>query len=282
MKPKASIIILDFFKSKRVVQNVESILRQKINFPIEIVVVDNSANPENAKKLEPLRHLPNVKLFVNDQNVGYIKGNNQGVKRTKGDYILIVNPDIIWDDENTLQKMVDHMDSNPEIGVLGPKQINDDGTTAMTVRKFPKLTLQVARRTKARHWPLIKRMVANDECQQMDYSAIQPVDWLQSSFWLTRRSLWDQLGGLNDDYFIFMSDPDYCFKVWKSGHQVIYFPKAQVRADGRRASEGGFSDFFRKPIMRIHLKDSIRYRLKHFGRKNPRKKAISKQISITN
>lgn len=276
-KVKASIVILDYLKSKRVVENVKSILGQKTDFPFEIVVVDNSDNPENAKKLAPLKHLQNVKLIINEKNVGYIRGNNQAVKRTKGEYILIVNPDIIWSDPNTLQKLVDHMDSHPEIGIMGPKQINDDtGKVAMTVRRFPKLSLQIARRTKARHWPILKRLVRADECRDLDYDQIQTVDWLQSSFWITRRKLWDQWGGLSTDYFIFMSDPALCWKCWKSRYKVVYNPSITVRADGRRASEGGIADFFEKPLMKVHLKESIKYRIKHLGRRNPRRKLLRK------
>ena len=106
MKFKASIIILDFFKSKRVIENVKSILSQKTDFQYEIIIVDNSANPLNAKKLEPLKKYPNVKIFINEKNIGYVLGNNQGVNRSKGEYILIVNPDIIWPNKNTFQKLL--------------------------------------------------------------------------------------------------------------------------------------------------------------------------------
>lgn len=271
-KVKASIIILDFLKSKRVCENVESIQKQITSFPFEVIIVDNSANPLNAKKLNPLRRYPNVKIFINETNVGYIRGNNRGVKRAKGDYILIVNPDIIWSDPNTLQKLVDYMEKHPEVGVLGPKQINDgDNSTAMTVRAFPKLTLQIARRTTLRKFPVIKHFVAHDECRNLNYQNTQPVDWLQSSFWITRRSLWNKLGGLDKRYFIFMSDPDYCFKCWKSGFKVIYYPKVTVHADGIRASAGGVKEFFKTWILRQHFKDAVKYRWTHMLKKNPRK-----------
>ena len=275
MKPKASIIILDFFKSRRVCENVESILKQKVDFPYEIIVVDNSANPENAKKLDPIRKYPEVTVFINETNLGYVKGNNRGVQRAKGDYIVIVNPDIIWKDEDSFQKMIDYMDAHPEIGVLGPKQINDnDGSVAMTVRAFPKISNQVFRRTKLRKLPFISSLVAKDECKNLDYDKTQTVDWLQSSFWITRHSLWNKIGGLNKAYFIFMSDPDYCFECWKEGYEVVYFPETKVYADGKRASAGGLKEFFSKKILRQHLKDSLKYRMSHLFKRNPRLKYL--------
>ncbi len=273
MKPKASIIILDFFKSKRVVKNVESLMSQKVNFPFEVIVVDNSANPLNAKKLAPLSKFKNVKVFINEKNIGYVQGNNRGVKRAKGEFILIVNPDILWGDKHNFQKLIDQMEKDEKIGVLGPQQINDDdGSIAMTVRAFPKLTLQIARRTKLRNLPIIRHFVAKDECRNLDYHKAQEVDWLQSSFWVTRRKLWNKFGGLDKRYFIFMSDPDYCWKSWTSGYKVVYYPKVKVHADGIRASHGGIKAFFKKWILRQHLKDAIKYRFAHFFKRNPRNK----------
>lgn len=271
---KASIVILDFMKAKRVSENVKSILAQEVDFPIEVIVVDNSVNAGNAEILSELKKLPNVEVIINAENVGYVGGNNEGAKRARGEYLLIVNPDIIWREKDTLKKMIDYMDQHGEIGILGPKQINDtDGSVAMTVRAFPKLFLQIARRTWIRKLPLIKKWVAHDEMQHLDYDQVQDVDWLQSSFWVIRKELWDSLGGLNPDYFLFMSDPDLCFKVWEKGFKVVYYPKAVVYADGIRLSQGGMKAFFQKWTLRQHLKDAIKYSWNHLMRGNPRKKA---------
>lgn len=271
VKPKLSIIILDYLKSRRVCENVESIFAQKVDFPFEVIIVDNSCNPLNAEKLMTLKKFHGVKIFINEKNLGYIRAYNLGVKHSHGEYLLILNPDIIMRDPHTLQKLVKYMEHHPEIGVLGPKQINDgDGSVAMSVRRFPKLTLQIARRTFLRHLPLIRDWVAKDECRDLNYGLTQSVDWLQSSFWITPRTLWDKLGGLNPRYFIFMSDPDYCWKCWESGKKVVYFPEVTVFADGVRLSAGGLLSFFRKWVMRQHLMDSIAYRVTHLFRKNPR------------
>ncbi len=270
-KPKASIIILDYMKAKRVCQNVKSILVQKVDFPIEIVVADNSSNPENADQLKKLDKYENVQVHINNSNLGYVEGNNGAAKHATGEYILIVNPDIIWREDDTLQKMIDYMDQHEEIGILGPKQINDgNGEVAMTVRAFPKLFLQIARRTWLRKLPLIRGWVEHDEMQHLNYNKIQEVDWLQSSFWVMRKDLWDNVGGLSDDYFLFMSDPDMCHKVWKKGFKVVYYPEATVYADGIRLSQGGMKAFFQKWTLRQHMKDAIKYRWKHLFGGNPR------------
>lgn len=272
MSIKASIIILDYLKADRVTENVKSILNQNVNFSFEIIVVDNSVNEENAKKLSKLQSYDNVEVIINQKNLGYTGGNNQGVERSHGKYLLIVNPDIHWKEKDSLQKLVDYMEANPEVGITGPKQISEQsGQVEMTVRAFPRLFLQIARRTKLRRIPVLRKWVAHDEMQHLDYSKTQPVDWIQSSFWITRRSLWEKLGGLDPSYFIFMADPDLCLKSWKSGLKVMYYPEVTVYADGKRASTGGVRAFIQKKIVRQHFKDAVKYQQNHLLSKNPRK-----------
>ena len=272
MKIKASIIILDFLKSKRVCENVESIQNQKVDFPFEVIIIDNSCSPENAAKLKTLEHYDNVQVHINKENVGYIRGNNQGALHAQGEYLFIVNPDIIWEDRATLKKLIAYMERHPEVGICGPKQINDeDGEVAMTVRAFPHFFLQVARRTFLRKLPLISKWVAHDEMRHLDYDKVQEVDWLQSSFWVIRRDLWHGLGGLDTNYFIFMSDPDLCHKCWKKGFKVMYYPKVTVHADGIRCSHGGLMDYFQKWTLRQHVKDAWKYAKRYWRQRNPRK-----------
>lgn len=271
MNKTASIIILVHMKADRVSENVESILRQEVNFPIEVIVADNSVNEESAIKLKELEKHPNVKVLINKENIGYIRGNNEAAMQASGDYLLIINPDIIWREKDTLQKLIDYLEKHEEIGILAPKQVNDgDGSIAITVRAFPKFFLQVARRTFIGKLPIIKKWVAYDEMKHLDYNKTQEVDWIQSSFWVIRKTLWDSFGGLDTRYFLFMSDPDMCFKVWKKGYKVVYYAKTIVYADGIRLSQGGFIAFFQKWILRQHAIDSLKYCWKHMLKGNPR------------
>lgn len=276
---KASIVILDFRKSQRVCENVESLQRQRTNFDYEILIIDNSCTTENAEKLMTLKKFPNVRdIQINPVNNGYTRANNQEARKARGEFLMIVNPDIVWAAEDTLQKMVDYMEKYPEVGIMGPKQINDsNGGIAMSVRAFPNFILQVARRTFLRHLPILKQLVAYDEMQHLDYEKLQTVDWLQSSFWIVRRALWEKWGGLDESYFIFMSDPALCFRCWDDGYQVIYNPDVVVHADGRRVSSGGFMAFWKNWILRQHVKDALVYQLKHWWRGNPHKRWLKAQ-----
>jgi len=271
MEYKATIVILDFMKASRVLENVRFIFSQKTNFEFEVIVIDNSCNKNNAEILKNgLKEYKNLRLIINEKNSGYIKAHNKAIAESSGKYIFMVNPDILFKEELSFQKIIDFLDENPEIGILGPKQINDSGEIAITARAFPKLYIQVIRRTFLRSLPFLKKEVAYDEMRHLDFSKVQDVDWLQSSCFVVRRDLWRKIGGFNEAYFLFMADVELCFETWKINKRVVYYPDVQVYADGKRLSAGGFCDFFKNWILRQHVVDAIKYQLKHFLRANPR------------
>jgi N-acetylglucosaminyl-diphospho-decaprenol L-rhamnosyltransferase len=275
---KVSAVILDFNKAGRVVENVKGLLRQQTDFAIEIIVADNSCNPANAAILAPLAELPGVRLFINAENTGYVRGCNQAARHATGDYILIVNPDILWPDAGAVQQLVDYLDSNPQVGIVGPRQIDDStGCVSATARAFPRLHVQILRRSPLRNFPWLRKLVDYDEMAHLDMGRTQPVDWLQSSCLLIRRTLWEDLGGFDGRYVMFLADPEICWQTWARNLAVVYYAGASVSADGIRCSSGGFRDFFRSWVLRQHLRDSIRYRLRHAWRKNPRSLVSSDQ-----
>lgn len=273
-KIKVTVVVVDFRKAERVVEQVKSLKKQEVPWGVKIVVVDNSVNGENAKVLERVEVEENVEVIIAEENLGYTRANNVGAKRMEGDFLVISNPDIVWREKDALRKLVEYMEANPKVGVVGPAQKNEDGSRPLIVRKFPKLFLQVARRTGMREWPVVKKWVAEDERQDLDPGVTQEVDWLQSSCVMVRRDAWEKVGGFDERYFLFMSDAEMCWEVWRWGWRVVYFAGCTVWADGRRCSEGGFWAFFYKRTLRIHLWDSIKYAVGHLLEKNPRKKVV--------
>jgi len=279
------IIILDFLKAKKVIQNVQSILNQNIseNITLHISVVDNSCNKKNAEILQSelevfmkskTRHT--VILDITEKNIGYTKGNNRGVKNLEKlcntlDYLFVINPDIETKNKNVFQKMITYLENNENVGIIGPRQVHKNGEYAMSVRQFPNLFTQIFRRLWLRYLPFIKQAVEKDEMQKMNKAYIQNVDWLQSSFICIRKKLWNDIGGFNENYFLFMADSEICFDTWKRGYCVQFFPEAEVYADGIRCSGGGFIQLFKSWVLRQHVKDSWKYFVKHLFEGNVRK-----------
>ena len=270
-RPKVTAVILDYNKGERVVENVRGLLEQRLGFGLEIIVADNSCNARNAEILAPLAQLSGVSLFINPENFGYVKGCNRAAKHARGSYILIVNPDILWPDPDAVQTLVTYLETNPSVGIVGPKQVDEPtGTVALTARAFPRLLVQILRRSPLRGLPGFRRLVAYDEMAHLETDRTQPVDWLQSSCFLLHRDLWEAVGGFDERYVMFLADPEICWQSWSRGLKVVYHAGATVAADGVRCSSGGLSEFFSRPILRQHLRDSLKYRWRHAWRRNPR------------
>ena len=267
---KAVIVIVDFFKGERVVKNVQELLSQDSGEDVEIYVVDNSCDRQNREVLSQLSRHPRVHLKFNDKNEGYVRACNDAASRVDARYIVLTNPDISWRSTSTLSELMRLMDSNPDIGIAAPRQVNDDDTTPETVRRFPNLLAQIARRTGLRGIPFFRRLVERYELKNFDYSKSQYVDWIQSSLMIVRSECWKKVGGLDASYFIFMADPELCFQAWDSGYKVFYTAESLVGADGKRASAGGLGQIFKSRALRYHIRDALIYQFKHLLRPMPR------------
>jgi len=254
-----SVVIVDFFKAERVVDNVKRILTQQGDFDTEVIVVDNSMDVGNQQILLQYQDTDNVSLVFNPQNNGYTRGSNQGADLCRGDFLLFVNPDIEWKSETTLADIISIYKQDPEVGIVGTRQLNDDGSVPDTVRRFPNLLAQVVRRTSLRNWPLLKGIAEYYEYVEFDYYKPADVDWIQSSFMTISREVWDKIGGFDSRYFIFMADPDICYKCWELGYKVHYESDIVVGADGLRCSAGGFNDVFSNRVLRFHIRDAFIY-----------------------
>lgn len=269
-EPRIAVVIVDFRKGARVVANVRSLLLQYPPERLDIVVIDNSVDPANAALLEPLRALQAARLVINPTNIGYTAACNQGAAMANGAFVLLLNPDIVWSQADALRRLVSFMRARPQVAIAGPRQVNEDGTVPRTARRFPNVIAQFARRSRFSRLPPLAARVGEYEALDMDYAATQPVDWLQSSCLLIRRSLWNRIGGLDQRYFLFMADCALCRDAWASGGAVFHVADAVVTADGVRASAGGVRAIFRNPAIRHHLRDALLYHWQYFGKPSPR------------
>ncbi len=255
-----SLIIVDYKKAKKVVENVKGIMQQEgIELP-EILIWDNSEDPANAKILQTkLGKMKNVHLHISEKNVGYSKANNALAKQATGDFFCFVNPDIVWPETNTVAQLLEYLHNNKKAGIVAPRQLEPNGEDALSIRQFPNFFLQILRRTPLKNIAPFASWVQHDEMRHVDRTQTQTVDWVQSSFLMISKSLWEAIGGFNERYFLFLADTELCKKVWERGRQVVYYPKTTVKSDGERCSDGGVQDFFSSKPMQIHLKDSLRY-----------------------
>jgi len=184
-------------------------------------VVDNNSSD---RTVELVKKFSNVKLIANKENKGFGGGNNQGVEIAKGRFILFLNPDMKVG-MNTLDRMVNYMVQNEDVGIAGCKLINEKGeiNLATTPRRFPTIWNQLAIVFKLHH--LFPNILNRYLFRDFDASREQEVDSVQGSFMIVRRELIDKLGwGFDPRYFVWFDDVDLCREAKKHGYKVMYAP----------------------------------------------------------
>ena len=181
---------------------------------LEVIVVDQSST-DGSQSLVKTK-FPKVKLIENKENTGYVGGNNLGVSSAKGKYVFILNNDIEVE-KDFLEPLIKTFEDNPKLGVVQPKAINlrekgklDGGGSFFTVTGF------------------LYHKGYMDKASKPEYNMRYPVYSVKGAYMMTRRVLWNRLGGLDPDFFIYFEESDYCGRVWLSGHTVEYLPESVV------------------------------------------------------
>lgn len=187
----------------------------------EFFVVDNASSDDTVAIVE--RDFPQVRLMKNEVNRGFAAANNQAIRASIGRYVLLLNPDMRVAPD-TIAKMVQHMDAHPEIGVLGPRLVDEQGNIMPHVRRFPRVSDQAAILLKLPH--VVPTILDAYLQKDFDYSKDASVDSVRGSCFMIRREVIEKLGGLDERYFIWFEEVDYCMQVVRAGWKVAYTPTA--------------------------------------------------------
>lgn len=162
-----------------------------------------------------------IKVIDNSyNNIGFARGVNKGLRETSGEYRLILNPDALIT-EGAVQKMIAYMDKHADIGMLGPQLRNFDGTHQRSYRRFYRLRTIIARRT-----PFLQK--ENDRFLMNDTNPdeLQTPDWILGAAMLVRASAVENVGMMDERFFLYFEDVDWCRRFWHNGYNVVYYPQA--------------------------------------------------------
>lgn len=220
--PDLSIIILSY-KSKADLQRLlPSVFASQTRLSFETLVVDNGSNDGTAEWVEnqiATAKYPLLKLIKN-QNTGFAHGNNLGIRQAAGKYVLLLNPDTQVEPD-TLETMVGFMEERPEVGISGCRvQKPDGGLDLACRRKFPNPWNAFAR--------LFLLSRKNYNLLDRDENLPQQVDSVMGAFLLIRRSVMEKIGLLDESFFMYGEDLDWCWRCKAAGYQVWYYPKAKI------------------------------------------------------
>jgi GT2 family glycosyltransferase len=253
-----SIIILNY-KSKGDTLNCLKSIREADfgSLKYEVVVVDNNSGDQLGNILA--WQYPEVKFIQNKKNVGFGAGNNAGIKRAKGKYVVVMNPDTIAF-RDTFLKLYKYMQAHPEVGVVGPQQLNPDKTIQASCYRWYSLLTPLYRRTPLGRLFFARRDLDRFLMKDFDHQSKRKVDWLLGSFLFMRRQALDEIGLFDERFFLYFEDTDLCRRFHQAGWQVIYYPEAKIiHNHSRQSAQVVWYKFFLNPTTRCHIASWLKY-----------------------
>ncbi len=237
--PKLSVIIVNYKSPELLKLCLKAIKEHAGDIDNEVVVIDNSIN-----------------------NRGFAKGVNEGLKKTTGQYRLILNPDAIITPA-AVQKMIAYMDAHEDIGILGPQLLYFNGEHQRSYHRFYRPLTILARRTFLQHLSYFKKL--NDEFMMTDTDPqkIQAPDWVLGGAILVRASALEKVGFMDERFFLYFEDVDWCRRFWHNGYKVVYYPEAKVyHYYPRSSSKWGLLDAVLNQTTRWHIASAVKFFLK--------------------
>jgi len=230
--PQFSIIILTWNSEEFIKNCLKSIFSTKGSIDLELIVVDNASEDGTVEIIKEFG--PEVRLIFNRKNLGYAKGNNQGIEIAQGEYILFLNPDVVLK-ENTLKLMLDFMDEHSEFGStgeeiagLGPQLLNIDGSIQPSCREFPGFSILFWEITGLSYLFPKSRIFGRWRMGYFDFQSLKEVDQPMGSCLLLRRKVLEKVGVFDERFPIFFNDVDLCYKIKKNGEKLYFFPEAKA------------------------------------------------------
>ncbi|MFN2218100.1 MAG: glycosyltransferase family 2 protein [Anaerolineae bacterium] len=227
------------------------------DWTVEILVVDNASTDGSAEIVR--QQFPQVHLIANKENRGFTAANNQGLARSQGRYLLLLNPDTETVGD-ALVTMLRYVEANAEVGALGPKLVNPDGSIQSSRRRFPTFATALVESTVMQEWWQDNRVLRRYYMADTPDNAIQRVDWVVGACLLVRRQTYEQVGGLDEGFFMYSEELDWCRRIKAAGWEIVYLPTAAVIHHEGKSSEQVV------PARHVYFQSSkVRYFRKHHG-----------------
>jgi len=248
-----SILIVSWNTSQFLENCLASILAHPPTSPFEIWVVDNASTDNSPRMVH--EKFPQVHLVENHDNVGFARANNQVMQICKGKYVLLLNPDTLVA-SGALQALVEFLEKHPEAGAAGPRILNPDGSLQISSHPQPTLFRELWRMF---HLDALSPYAAYPRTK-WETNQPQEVDVLMGSCLLVRKEVLDQVGILDEDYFIYSEEVDLCYRIQRAGWHIYWVPQAEVVHFGGQSTQQASTEMF---LNLYHSK--IIYFRKHYG-----------------
>ena len=213
---------------------------------VETIVVDNGSTDDSTARIHA--EFPWARLIENQQNVGFARANNQAIEASHGRHVLLLNSDTVVQD-GALAALVRHLDAHPGVGAVGARLLNPDGSLQPSCSRFPTLGREL--------WRLfhLERLYMRSAyaMQGWDPATPRPVDVVSGACLMVRRPVLQQVGLLDEGYFMYSEEVDLCRRIWNAGWEIHWTPSARVVHFGGQSSqqmaEAMFLQLYRSKVL---------------------------------
>lgn len=222
-----SIIIVSYNTKDLLRQCLQSISKNIKNVNFEIIVVDNASIDSSVKVA---KSFPHVKVFENKENVGFSEGNNIGAKRAKGQILLFLNSDTQLLDDN-IDKAVELFEKDDKLGAVGGALFYGNGMQQRSYGNFYNL------------FNVAIMLFGGDKAELTKdrISVYKDVDWVSGGFVFIKKEIFDEIGGFDENFFMYIEDMELCFRLKKMGYKVIFEPRLKASHMGQGSSSRSFA-----------------------------------------
>jgi GT2 family glycosyltransferase/lipopolysaccharide/colanic/teichoic acid biosynthesis glycosyltransferase len=228
-----SIIIVTYNSAKVIRACLDSLAAEVSSGLAEVIVVDNASPDDSVRVVR--ENYPWAALVAGRENLGYSKGVNLGIQRARGRFLLILNPDTVVR-RGTLRRLIDFMEKTPDAGIVAPKLVFHDGTVQLSCRRFYTFRVLLLRRTPL--GKIFKNAGAVREHLMLDYDheTTREVDWVLGAAMFVRREAVDNVGMMDERFFLYFEDVDWCYRMKQRGLKVYYLADAVIEHGYKRES----------------------------------------------
>jgi N-acetylglucosaminyl-diphospho-decaprenol L-rhamnosyltransferase len=228
-----TLILVNYHSAEPLERFFDSLERHPVSAAHEILVLDNAPGDGVAERLAA--RAPQARVISMGRNVGYARAVNAGIAAASGRAFLVINPDVELS-EGGVDSALAYLNAHPEVGLLGARLLNADGSVQRSARRFYTLTTILLRRTPlGRLWPAHPALRAHLMLDD-DLDAPRPVDWVMGAWMMARRDAVERVGPMDGRFFLYFEDVDWCYRMWAAGYEVHYFPSAAFVHQYRRSS----------------------------------------------
>ncbi len=247
------VLLVNYNSTPFLCQCLASLSLQEPRGRLRLMVRDNASED----RAEAVKGLPGVELTQGQENLGFSRGINGLARQGRAPYLLLLNPDCVLQ-EGFCRQALDYMEAHPQVGALGPRVLDPDGSVQGSARRFPSVLTGLFGRS-----TFLSRLLPGNAATRREVLTTGgpqdrplPCDWVSGACVLVRREAFEQVGGMDEEYFLFWEDADLCARLHRHGWEVVYHPGPSVvhQVGGSRRSNMPRSiwHFHRSALLWLH------------------------------